>query len=82
MQRQRVQTNDFPTRGDHLFAYQLYKDKRISYEKYREVWEFYVNVYEVSRITRYHRIQTHLSNKFKRYPTDKEIRDFETNHYD
>lgn len=46
---QRVQNNDFPTMHDHLHAYRLYTHNKISYEEYKDVWNFYIDVYLNSR---------------------------------
>jgi hypothetical protein len=49
---QRVQNNDFPTMQDHTHAYRLYIHNKISYEEYKDVWNFYIDVFEVSRLNK------------------------------
>ena len=70
---QRVQDNDFPSPGDHIHARRLYDNNEISYQEYKEVWDFYLFIYEYSRINKFNRIGNYLHDKFNRTPSTKEI---------
>ena len=53
---QRVQNNDFPSMQDHVHAYRLYTHNKISYEDYKDVWNFYMGVFQDSRLNKLTRI--------------------------
>ena len=74
---QRVQNNDFPSPEDHMYAYRLYRCNKISYNEYRDVWDFYIGVFQDSRNDKLTRISRHLEKKLNRKPTIQEIHHFD-----
>ena len=70
---QRVQHNDFPSPQDHIHAYSLYKDQKISYQEYKDVNDFYVYVYHESRLSKVNQIKKMLEHRLKRRPSQWEI---------